>query len=141
VFVPSDLVSNDDVPNLYMHGPSPLRRPPAHAAAALLAGSDDEVPITRVTHHSTLVSRNRENEDFILLPKLSGLHSTSTPFFCPTGWWPWAMPSRLPLLSIYFFSSNPTQPPQSQLNKRTRCWIHWIPNMARFPVYALLPPP
>jgi hypothetical protein len=48
VFGPSDLVSDDDFPNLCMHGPSPLRPPPAHAAATLLAGSDDEVPITRV---------------------------------------------------------------------------------------------
>jgi hypothetical protein len=69
LFDASDLVSDNKVPIPCLHV-LPPRRPSAHASAASLTGSDDEVLILRFSPRSALVvcAANTVSEDEVLIP-------------------------------------------------------------------------
>jgi hypothetical protein len=62
MFGASDQVSDDEVPDPFLHVPSHWRLKPAHAAAALLADSDEQVPIPHVPPRSALVPCDSDDE-------------------------------------------------------------------------------
>jgi hypothetical protein len=78
----SDPVSDDEDPIPCLHVPSP-RQPPAHATAASLAKSDDDIPIPRIPPRNALVLCDSEDEVLTLHRMRSCPSSTSHPFVCP----------------------------------------------------------
>jgi hypothetical protein len=69
---------NDEVSIPCLHVPSP-RQPSARAAAASVAESDDEVPMSRIPPRSALASCDGDDEVLIPRPILSCPASTSRP--------------------------------------------------------------